>query len=137
MMALKSLFSSIGQAAVIATVAAVTLTAVAPAVAEAAPAGKGLSGTAMRRDATDFSARRRYHHGSGASATGAFDAMTGAGVAAAASRNRGAYDHGDWNCSPVYCGPHYYRGDHYDGGDSYGYYGGDSYGGSSTPAVAW
>jgi hypothetical protein len=129
-MALNGLFSSIGHAAVIATVAAVALTAVVPAVAEAQAAGKGLSGAPAPRDTTDFSARRRYHHGGGTAAAGAFAAMGGAGLAVGAPRNRGAYDNGGYDCSPLYCGPNYYGSDGY-------YRGYGSGGGSSTPAVAW
>jgi hypothetical protein len=114
-MARKGLFSSIGHAAVIATVAAVTLTAVEPAVAETGPAGNGLSAAPATRDATNFSARRRYHRGGGGAAAAAFAAMAGA-----ASQNRGAYSDGDWRCSPVYCGPYYYGGDRHYGGYGYG-----------------
>jgi hypothetical protein len=124
----KGLFSSIGHAVVIATFAAVTLTAVVPAVAETGAAGKGLSRAPAPRDDTDFSARRRYHHGGGGAAAGAFAAVAGTGLAVAASQNRGAYadGNGNWECSPLHCGPRYYPGD-----SGYGY------GGSSTPAVAW
>jgi nicotinic acid phosphoribosyltransferase len=118
-MAGKGLFSSIGRAAVIATVAAVTLTAVEPAVAETGPAGKGLSAAPAPRDATDFSARRRHYRGDRGAGAAAFAAVVGTGLAVAASQNRGAYD-GDWGCSPVYCGPYYYRGDRYYGGYGYG-----------------
>jgi len=127
----NALFSSIGHAVAIATVAAMTLTAAVPAVAKTGPAAKGVSAAPATRGATDFSARRRYHHGGGAAAAGAFAAIVGTGAAIAASRSRGAYadDSGNWECSPLHCGPRYYPGD--------GYYGGDGYGGSSTPAVAW
>jgi len=58
MFAQKGVFSSIGRAAVIATAAAVMLTAVEPSLAQAAsaPARKGLS-VAATSTATDFSAR--------------------------------------------------------------------------------
>jgi hypothetical protein len=101
-MARKGLFSSIGQAAVIATVAAVTLAVVAPAVAETGPAGNGLSAASATRDASDFSARRRVRHGGGA------------GFAIAAPQYRRAYD-SDYECSPVHCGPNYKRGAPYSG----------------------
>src|SRR5664279_4760975 len=59
----KGLFSSFGRAAVVATVAAVAMTAIEPAMAraESAPAGKGL--TAAQTAPTDVSARRRYYRG--------------------------------------------------------------------------
>jgi len=103
-MARNGLFSSIGHAAVIATVAAVTLTAVMPAIAETGPAGKGLTAASAARDATDFSARRRYYR-EGHRATSA-----GAGLAIATPRIRRAYDDGGYECSPVHCGP-IYKGD--------------------------
>jgi hypothetical protein len=102
-MASKGLFSSIGHA-LIATVAAVALAGAAPAVAETGSAGKGLSGTPTSRNATDLSARRRVHRGGGAGA-----------VAIAAPPNRRVYDQGDYECSPVHCGPNYKRGHLYGG----------------------
>jgi hypothetical protein len=101
-MAREDLFASIGHAAVIATVAAVTLAAAVPAVAEAGPAGKGLSAASATREASDFSARRRVRHGAGA------------GLAVAAPQYRRAYD-SDYECSPVHCGPNYKRGAPYSG----------------------
>jgi hypothetical protein len=119
-MARQGLFSSIGHAVVIATVAAVALAAVEPAVAKTGPAGKGPSAAVATRDATDFSARRRVvHRGGGRAAAAAFAGVVGTGLAVAAAQNRGAYD-GDWRCSPVYCGPRYYGGPRYDGGYGYG-----------------
>jgi hypothetical protein len=106
-MAQKGLFASIGHAVVIAAVAAVTLTAVEPAVAETGPAGKGLSAAPAARDATDFSARRRYYRG------GHRAAVAGAGLAIATPRIRRAYD--DYECSPVHCGPNYKREGAYSG----------------------
>jgi hypothetical protein len=104
----KGLFSLIGHAAVIATVAAVTLTAAVPAVAETGPAGKGLSAAPATRDASDFSARRRYYRDSHRAA------VAGAGLAVAAPRYRRAYD-SDYECSPVHCGPNYKREGAYGG----------------------
>jgi hypothetical protein len=101
-MARKSFFSSIGHAAVIAMVAAVTQAVAVPAIAETGPAGKGLSGTSASRDATDFSARRRYHRGAGI------------GLAIAAPQYRRAYDSA-YECSPVHCGPNYKREGAYGG----------------------
>jgi hypothetical protein len=129
MFARKTKFSSIGRAAVMATVAALALTVVEPTLARAgsAPAGQGLS--AATSGATDFSARRRYYRGGGggAAAIGAFAAIVGTGVAIAASRDRDDYYYGG--------GPAYYGGGpgYYGGGDYYGgnpYYGGY---GSSVP----
>jgi hypothetical protein len=101
-MARKGLFSSIGHAAVIATFAAATLAAAAPAVAETGPAGKGLSAAPATRDASDFSARRRVRHGGGA------------GLAIATPQYRRAYDSA-FECNPVHCGPNYKREGAYGG----------------------
>jgi hypothetical protein len=113
MFARKGLFSSIGRGAVMATVAALALTAVEPtlALAGSAPAAKGLSAARPASGATDISARRRFYRGGGggAAAIGAFAAIVGTGVAIAASQNRDDY----------YGGPGYYGG-----GPGYGYYGG-------------
>jgi hypothetical protein len=115
MFARKALFSSIGRAAVLATVAAVALTAFEPSTARAgsAPAGKGLS-TAATSDATDFSARRRhYRRGGGAAAAAAFAGIVGTGIAIAATQNRrNYYDDGYYGGGPVYYGggPAYYGG---------------------------
>jgi len=79
----KALFSSLGRAAMAATVAAVALTAVEPSLARAgsAPAGKGLSAATATSDATDFSARRRYYRGGGgAAAAAAFAGIVGTGL---------------------------------------------------------
>jgi hypothetical protein len=112
MFARKGLFSSIGRGAVMATVAAVALTAVEPslALAGSASSGEGLSAATGTSGATDISARRRYYRGGGgAAAAGAFAAIVGTGIAIAASQNRDDY----------YGGPGYYGG-----GPGYGYYGG-------------
>jgi hypothetical protein len=63
-LARKGLLSSIGRTAVMATIAAVALTAVEPllALAGSAPSGNGVSAaTATTGGATDFSARRRNY----------------------------------------------------------------------------
>src|SRR5713226_6957802 len=91
MFAGKGLFSSSGRAAVMATVAAVALTAVEPplALARSAATGKGPSAAAATSGATDFSARRRYYRGGGgAAAAAAFAGIVGTGLAIAASQNR-------------------------------------------------
>ena len=115
----KAVFSSIGRATMMATVAAVALTAVEPSLARAgsAPSGKGLSAATATSGATDISARRRYYRGGGgAAAAGAFAAVVGTGLAIAATQNRGAY-------YDDYYGGGYYGGDPYYGG----------YGGSGVP----
>jgi hypothetical protein len=131
MFARKGVFSSIGRAAVMATVAAVALTAVEPSLAQAgsAPSGQGLSVAAATSDATDFSARRRYYRGGGgggAAAAAAFAGIIGTGLAIAATQNRGAYygdSYGYYDGGPAYYGggPVYYGGDPYYGGYGYGY----------------
>ena len=127
MFARKTLLSSIGRAAVVATVAAVALTAFEPTTARAgsAPAGLGLS-TAATSDATDFSARRRYYRGGGgAAAAAAFAGIVGTGIAIAATQNRRDYY---YDGGPAYYGggPVYYGGGEPNYGG--GYYGG-GYGG--------
>src|SRR6202166_1565471 len=130
----KTVFSSIGRATMMATVAAVALTAVEPSLARAgsAPSGKGLSAATATSGATDISARRRYYRGGGggAAAAGAFAAVVGTGLAIAATQNRGAY-YDDYYGGGYYGGgPAYYGGGPvYYGGDPY--YGG--YGGSGVP----
>jgi hypothetical protein len=121
MFARNTMFSSIGRAAVMATVATLALTVVEPTLARAgsAPTAPGLS--AGTSGATDFSsARRRYRGGGGgAAAIGAFAAIVGTGVAIAASRDRDDYYYGG---APAYYGggPVYYGG----GDPYYGGYGG-------------
>jgi hypothetical protein len=132
MFAHKGLFSYISRAAVMATVAAVALTAFEPSSAQAgsAPAGKGISAATATSDATDFSARRRYYRGGGggAAAAAAFAGIVGTGIAIAASQNRDDYYYGG--------GPAYYGGGpvYYGGGDPYyGGYGGYGYRDSGVP----
>jgi hypothetical protein len=119
MFARNALFSSLGRAAVMATVAAVALTAVEPSLARAgsAAAGKGVSAAAATSGATDFSARRRYYRGGGAAAAAAFAGIVGTGLAIAATQNR----RDDYYDSS----PAYYGGDPYYGGNTY--YGGNPY----------
>jgi hypothetical protein len=142
MFARKGVFSSIGRAAALATVAAVALTAVEPSLARAgsAPAGKGLSAATATSDATDFSARRRYYRGGGgAAAAAAFAGIVGTGLAIAAAQNRRAYyddSYAYYGGGPAYYGasPYYYGGDPY-------YYGGYGYGGvpryRGHPLAGW
>src|SRR5215212_5421799 len=91
MFARKGLLPNIGRTAVMATVAAMALSAVGPsaALAGSAPATQAQSASAGTSDATDFSSRR-YHRGyrGGAAAAGAFAAVVGTGLAIAASQNR-------------------------------------------------
>ena len=103
----KAVFSAHGRAAVMATIAAVAVTAVEPSLALAgpAPSGKGLSAAATS-DATDFSARRRFYRGGGgAAAAAAFAGIVGTGLAIAAARPAYGY----------YGGPVYYGGYGYGG----------------------
>jgi hypothetical protein len=123
----KAVFSSIGRATVMMTVAAVALTAVEPTLARAgsAPSGQGLSAATASGGATDISARRRYYRGGGAAAAGAFAAIVGTGLAIAATPYYDDY-YGGYYGGPVYYGggPAYYGGDPYYGGyGGYGYYG--------------
>jgi hypothetical protein len=134
MFARKSVFSSMGRAAVMATVTAMALTAVEPslALAGSAPAGKGISAATATSNATDFSARRRhYRGGGGAAAAAAFAGIVGTGLAIAATQNRRAY-YGD-SYDYYDGGPGYYGGGpaYYGGGP---YYGG--YGRSTVPYVS-
>ena len=115
MFARKGLFSSIGRAGAVATIAAVALTAVEPSMAFAgsATSGKGVTASAGTSDATDISARRRYYRGGGgAAAAAAFAGIVGTGLAIAATQNRRDY---------------YY--------DNYGYYGGPAY--VAAPGCFW
>ena len=132
----KAVFSVHGRAAVIATVAAVALTAVEPsfAFAGAAPSGKGLTAASPTSDATDFSARRRFYRGGGgAAAAAAFAGIVGTGLAiAAAQSGPGYYGYG---------GPVYYGADPYYYGSGPYYYGGYGYGGvpyyRGHPLASW
>ena len=142
MFARKGVFSAHGRAAVMATVAAMALTAVEPslALARPAPSGKGLSAATPTSDATDFSARRRYYRGGGGAAAAAvFAGIVGTGLAIAAAQNRRAYygdSYGYYGGGPVYYGggPVYYGGGPY-------YYGGYGYGGvpyyRGHPLAGW
>src|SRR5579872_3117969 len=135
----RGVFSRGGRATVLATVAAVALTAVAPsmAVAGPAPVQTGVQHT-QDRGLTDVSARRRhvYRHGGGggAAAAAAFAGIVGTGLAIAASQNRRAYyddSYGYYGGGPAYYapGPYYYGGDpYYDGG-----YGNSRPGGYNNP----
>jgi hypothetical protein len=129
----KAVFSSIGRAAIMATVAAVALTGVEPSLAFAGSASSrnGLSTAAPTSGATDISARRRYYRGGGGAAAAAFAGIVGTGLAIAATQNRRAYygdSYGYYDGGPAYYGdsPAYYGGGPV-------YYGGNPYYGSGVP----
>ena len=137
----KGVFSSIGRGAVLASVAAMALTAIEPSVAMAGGAtpATGLSANHGTSGNTDISAARRRHygHGGGAAAMAAFAGIVGTigGIAAAQERRDYYYSGGPayYGGGPVYYGggPAYYGGGPaYYGGPAYGYYGG--YGASDT-----
>lgn len=138
MFARKAVFSSIGRAAAMATVAAMTLTVVEPSLARAgsAPSAKALSAATASGGITDVSARRRvYRGGGGGAAAAAFAGIVGTGLAIAAAQNRRAYyDDYDYYGGPAYYGggPAYYGGSGYYG-PGYGSYGRSSeFGGQPT-----
>jgi hypothetical protein len=122
MFALKAVFSSVGRSTVMATVAALAVTAVEPSLARAgsATSGPSLFTAAPASGATDFSARRRAFRGGGAAAAAAFAGIVGTGIAIAAAQNRRAY-YDDYYGGPAYYGggPAYYGDGPYYGG---GYY---------------
>ena len=125
MFARKGVFSSIGRASAVATVVAVTLTAVPPSTAFAgSPSpGKGVTASTGTSEATDISARRRYYRGGGgAAAAAAFAGIVGTGLAIAAAQNRRDYydSYGYYGGAPAYYGGPVYYG-------SPGYYGGGYY----------
>jgi hypothetical protein len=130
MFARKGVFSSIGRAGAVATIAAVALTAVQPSMAFAgsATSGKGVTASAGTSDATDISARRRYYRGGGgAAAAAAFAGIVGTGIAIAATQNRRDYyydnGYGYYGGGPAYYGnPGYYSPGPYYGRRHY--YGG-------------
>jgi hypothetical protein len=124
MFARKTVFSSFGRAAVMATVAASALTAVEPSLAHAGavPHGNGVAMAAGTSSATDISARRRYYRGGGAAAAAAFAGIVGTGLAIAAAQNRQAYYDDYYGGGPVYYGggPAYYGGPVYYGNPGWG-----------------
>src|SRR5258708_17381123 len=92
----KAVVSLISRAAVMATVAAVALTAVEPSLARAgsAPSGKGMSVAAPTRGATRISAPPRDYRGGrgGAAAAGLFPFRGARFALALALRPRGSYE---------------------------------------------
>ena len=137
MLTRKGFKSSTGRSVVLATVAAMALTAAGPSFA-ASPvrAGKVVSAHAI----TDFSAQRRHyrHRGGGnAAAAAAFAGIIGTvgAIAASQARRDAYYDYG-----PGYYAPpaYYYSGPRYTSpyGGAYGYGGGGNYldpGGNIVP----
>ncbi|MDP3075220.1 hypothetical protein [Bradyrhizobium sp.] len=155
MFARKALFSSISRAVVVATVAALAVTAFEPSTARAesapvsAPAGQGLS-TAATSHASDFSSqRRRYRRGGNAAAAAAIAGIVGTGIAIAATQNRRHYyyDNGPryYGGGPVYYGggqqyyrsQPYYGGGHYRGGYPSNHYGRGGAFDTLTPHHNW
>jgi uncharacterized membrane protein YedE/YeeE len=137
MLARKGVFSSIGRAATLATIAAVALTAVEPSMAFAgsAPSGKGITASTGTSGATDISARRRYYRGGGGgAAAAAFAGIVGTGLAIAAAQNRRDYydSYGYYDGGPVYYG----GGPVYYGAPVYGY-SPPQYGGYTNPGDLW
>ncbi|CAL80186.1 conserved hypothetical protein; putative signal peptide [Bradyrhizobium sp. ORS 278] len=129
MIAQRGTISRVGRATVLATVAAVTFTAVQPTLAFAgsAPAEKGVvAKTANEGGLTDVSARRRHYRGNGgAAAAAAFAGIVGTGLAIAAAQNRRSYYEDNYYYGrPAYYG--YGPGYHYYGGGN-PYYGGGYY----------
>jgi hypothetical protein len=122
MFARKGVFSSIGRGAVMATVAAIAISAVEPSPARAgsASSGQGLSTATVVNGTTDVSARRRYYRRGGAAAAAAVAGIVGTGLAIAGAQNRRAY------YDDYYGGPGY---GYYGGGPHYGGYGYRGYGG--------
>ena len=84
MFARKRAFALAGRSAVIATVAALALSAVEPSAAFAGA---------------------RYRHGGGAAAAAAFAGIVGTGVAIAAAQNRAAYYDDYYGGGPAYYAP--------------------------------
>jgi hypothetical protein len=116
MFARKAVFSSVGHAAAIVAVAALTLTAIEPSPAFAGPAPRGKAVSVARSGATDVSARRRVYRGGGGAAAAAFAGLVGTGLAIAATQNRRAYYDDYYGGGPVYYGGGPYYGDPYYGG---------------------
>lgn len=137
MLARNRMFSSIGRAATLATIAAVALTAVEPSMAFAgsAPSGKGMTASAGTSGATDISSRGRHYRGGGggAAAAAAFAGIVGTGLAIAATQNRRDYydSYGYYGGGgPVYYGggPVYYGAPRYSA---------PQYGGYTNPSDLW
>ena len=117
--------SPAGRATMLATVATLAMTAVAPSFAYAGSAAHGRSVVTAASGATDFSARRRLSPGAGAAAA-AVAGIVGTGIAIAAAQNSQAYYGGGYYGygGPVYVspapGPYYYGYDPAFGPNQYG-----------------
>jgi hypothetical protein len=117
MLTRKNFKSSTGRSVVLATVAAVALTAAGPSfAASSAPSAKAISATGPSSGATDFSAARRHHHhrrhhggGGNAAAAAAFAGIIGTvgAIAASQARRDAYYDYGPRYYAPP---PRYYYG---------------------------
>src|ERR1700729_1209684 len=135
MIARKVAFPS-ARATALGVVTALALTAVAPSLASAASAGKGL--TATTGGMTDVSARRRGFNPGAAAVAGVVG--TGLAIAGAAAASNAYYDDG-YGCygggGPVYVapGPGYYYGGGYGGG--YGYRSGRPADQNGHPLASW
>lgn len=122
----KSFASSTGRSVILATVAAVALTATGPSFAASpAPAATVVSAGGV----TDFSAARRRHRhrgGGDAAAAAAFAGIIGTvgAIAASQARRNAYYDYGPGYYTPPPA--YYYGGPRYPYGGAYGY-GGGSY----------
>jgi hypothetical protein len=134
MIARKVAFPS-ARATALGVVTALALTAVAPSLASAASAGKGL--TVTTGGMTDVSARRRGFNPGAAAVAG----VVGLGIAAATAANANAYyddGYGYYGApGPVYVapGPGYYYGGGYGGG--YGYRSGVPADQNGHPLASW
>jgi hypothetical protein len=121
MFARNGVFSSAGRSAVMATVAALALTAIVPSMALAGSAREGLSAPPAH-GITDVSSRARVRRGGGggAAAAAAFAGIVGTGLAIAATQNRRAYydSYDAYDGGPVYYGggPGYYGGGYGENG---------------------
>lgn len=138
MFAQRGKFSRFGRATMLATAAAMALTALEPTLASAgqAPASTSASVTSAKQGGmTDVSSRargaRRVYRGGGggggAAAAAAFAGIVGTGLAIAASQNRRDYYDEGYGGGPGYYGPgpgYYGGGQRYYGGNPNPYYGG-------------
>ncbi len=132
MLARRSLKTT-GRTIALAAVAAMTISAVAPTGAFAAPANNTPAKVTTHHgssDATEFSSRRRHYRGGGnAAGLAAFGAVVGTiGAIAAANSGPRYYDSYGYGGGPVYySSPGYGYGGGYYGGPYRGYGGGHGY----------
>jgi hypothetical protein len=134
MIARKAMFPP-ARATALGVATALALTALAPSIASAAPAGKGLTATSGM---TDVSARRRGFNPGAAAVAGVVG--TGLAIAGAAAASNAYYDDGYGyygGGGPVYVapGPGYYYGGGYGGG--YGYRSGRPADQNGHPLASW